>query len=97
MPALGSTAGAADLAIRLRPAAPLRHDGTHSDAGGHGSGNHMGPMWIVMGVMMVAMIATAGIYMMRSGAESPRAAGAVAVPRAGGGPTGRLELVFGGG
>jgi hypothetical protein len=44
----------------------VRHDTGHSDSGdGHG-GSHMGPMWIVMGVMMVAMMATAGFYMMRN-------------------------------
>jgi hypothetical protein len=57
----------------------------------------MGPMWIVMGVMMVAMMATAGIYLMRGGAESPRAASTMPAGGAGGGPAGRLELMFGGG
>jgi len=33
--------------------------------GGHGGESHMGPMWVVMGVMMVAMMATVGIVMMR--------------------------------
>jgi len=39
----------------------------HTNAGGGHGGSHMGPMWIVMGVMMVAMMATLGFYMMRGG------------------------------
>jgi len=36
------------------------------DVGSHGA-SHMGPMWIVMGVMMVAMMVVFGFYMMRGG------------------------------
>ena len=32
---------------------------------GHDDGAHMGPMWIMMGVMMVGMMVVAGAYMMR--------------------------------
>lgn len=40
----------------------------HSPDGGHSGrddGAHMGPMWIMMGVMMVAMMVVAGAHMMR--------------------------------
>ena len=53
---LGSAA-AATLAFADHSA-----DGDHS---GHDDGAHMGPMWIMMGVMMVGMMLVVGAYMMR--------------------------------
>lgn len=48
-------------------AAPLAFADHASDDGhsGHDGGAHMGPMWIMMGVMMVGMMVVAGAYMMR--------------------------------
>ena len=90
---LESAANTADLTLRLRPMAPQLHDGTHSDSGGHGS--HMGPMWIAMGVMMVAMMATFGIYMMRRSADAPNAPAAIYPRPPVSGPVGRLGQRFG--
>jgi hypothetical protein len=59
------------------------------DVGSHGT-SHMGPMWIVMGVMMVAMMAVLGVYMMRSGNAMPVHGLDVSLP------SGRAAVEFGG-
>ena len=43
----------------------------YEGAGGgddHSNSDHMGPMWIVMGVVMVVMMVGMGVYVMRNGA-----------------------------
>lgn len=78
VPASPDSAGAAPQHLALATPLPastdspskalaVRHDGDHG--GGHG-GTHVAPMWIAMGVMMVAMLAVVGVYMMRGGAEA---------------------------
>jgi len=52
-------------------------DGGHS---GHDDGAHMGPMWIVMGVMMVGMMVVAGAYMMRGHWATPLQPAALGSP-----------------
>lgn len=74
---LALTAPASLRVLALVPAGPnlaLRYDDPSASHGGsHGGDSHMGPMWVVMGVMMVAMMAAAGVYMMRGGFnERPR-------------------------
>lgn len=70
--------------LSLRPVAPaLALDySDHTTAGGDHGSSHMGPMWIVMGVMMVAMMAAAGFYMMRGGNGVPVPSWDVALPPA---------------
>lgn len=56
--------GAPDVRTVLAGVTPVeRSDGSGGGEGDHGS--QMGPMWIVMGVMMAAMVVGAGFYMMR--------------------------------
>jgi hypothetical protein len=47
---------------------------------GHDDGAHMGPMWIMMGVMMVGMMVVLGAYMMRGHFATPLQPGALAPP-----------------
>ena len=49
------------------------------DVGSHGA-SHMGPMWIVMGVMMVAMMVVFGFYMMRGGNLMPAPGLGISLP-----------------
>lgn len=52
----------------------LPEEGSGDDGGGHS--DHMGPMWIVMGVMMAVMVAGMAVYGVRHGAGTlqPQAA-----------------------
>jgi hypothetical protein len=63
-------------------AAPLTFaDESPSDGhAGHDDGAHMGPMWIMMGVMMVGMMVVAGAYMMRGHLATTLQPGALASP-----------------
>lgn len=64
------------VALRTNASAPLSfsdHDGGPSE------GAHVGPMWIAMGAMMVAMMVVAGAYMMRGHWATPLQQG-VGVP-----------------
>jgi len=53
-----------------------------ADHSGHdgGGGAHIGPMWIMMGVMMVAMMVAFGVYMMRGNAVGAFESGALSAP-----------------
>lgn len=77
VPALG-------LALAGSEPVPLAN---HSGYDG-GSGAHMGPMWIVMGVMMVAMMVALGVYMMRANDVSAFETGAVSAPHVAAVPVG---------
>ncbi len=46
----------------------------------HDDGAHLGPMWIMMGVMMVGMMVVAGAYMMRGHWAAPLHAGVAPSP-----------------
>ena len=76
---LGRDASALGLAL----AAPLPlgdHSGGDGHSGHDGGGAHMGPMWIVMGIMMVGMMVALGVYMMRGNAVGFSQAGAISPP-----------------
>jgi hypothetical protein len=47
---------------------------------GHDDGAHMGPMWIMMGVMMVGMMVVTGAHMMRGHWATPLHAGFASAP-----------------
>lgn len=68
---LGRTTPATALSTPM-PFVLAEHDARLplADHSGHdgGGGSHIGPMWIVMGVMMVAMMVALGVYMMRGNA-----------------------------
>lgn len=53
-----------------------------ADHSGHdgGSGAHLTPMWIMMGIMMVGMMVVLGVYMMRGSGGSSFEAGSVPAP-----------------
>ncbi|HEY6005459.1 MAG TPA: hypothetical protein VIV57_21445 [Anaeromyxobacter sp.] len=63
-------------------AAPLAFtDQSASDGhAGHDDGARVGPMWIMMGVMMVGMMVVLGAYMMRGHVAAPLQPGALASP-----------------
>lgn len=64
-------------ALGLALAAPV----PFADHSGHdGGGSRIGPMWIMMGVMMVAMMVVLGVYMMRGNAVGPFEFGAISPP-----------------
>ncbi len=53
-----------------------------ADHSGHdgGSGSHISPMWIMMGIMMVGMMVALGAYMMRGSSGGAFETGAVSAP-----------------
>lgn len=68
-------------ALRLRQTASLSFSDTSPDGhSGHDGSDHMGPMWIMMGVMMVGMMVALGAYMMRGHWATPLDAAAVGAP-----------------
>ena len=49
---------------------PLHLAGSHDQGSGDGDhADHMGPMWILMGAMMVVMMVGMGVYLMRHSAS----------------------------
>lgn len=76
---------ASDLELEIAaPASTLALASTLplSDHSGHdgGSGSHVSPMWIMMGIMMVGMMVALGVYMMRGSGVSAFETGAVSAP-----------------
>lgn len=72
-------------ALGLALAAPLPladHSGSDGHSGHDAGGSHMGPMWVVMGVMMVGMMVALGVYTMRGNATGFSQPGAVSSPQA---------------
>lgn len=69
------TAAAASVDLRLvAPAGPPPYAAFGSGDGEphhHDDGDHMTTMWVVMGVMMAAMMAGAGVYAMRHSSNVP--------------------------
>ena len=78
--ALDVSAPSANLAVPVQFADHSGHDG--------GSGAQIGPMWIVMGLMMVGMMVALGVYMMRGSGGSGVETGAVPAPHLSAIPTG---------
>jgi hypothetical protein len=72
-------------ALGFGPSAPVPlvdHSGSDGHSGHDGGGSHMGPMWIVMGAMMVGMMVALGVYMMRGNAAGLAQPGALSSPQA---------------
>lgn len=80
---VGAERDVSALGFALSAPAPLAdHSGSDGHSGHDGGGSHMGPMWIVMGVMMVGMMVALGVYMMRGNATGLSPPGAVSSPQA---------------
>ncbi len=78
--------GLAELDRDLRveaPRPPAFTDESPDGHPGHEGGAGMGPLWIMMGVMMVGMMVVAGAYMMRGHWAAPPGGAPVGSPRQG--------------
>lgn len=69
-------------ALSVDGTVPVSFSDQAPDGGpGRDQGLHMGPLWIMMGVMMVGMMVVAGAYMMRGHWATPVHATAIGSPQ----------------
>lgn len=64
-PSLGWDPPASELGLARAAPLSLADQPGGDDHSGHDDGAHVGPMWIMMGVMMAGMMVAFGAYMMR--------------------------------